>query len=294
VGILAKSASGVVVTLAAHSLIGRAQACFLRLDSRLASQEHARIQWEDGAWCLRDLGSRNGTRINGRDINPGQSVVLKSEDLIEFGSAGESWTLLDSSAPVAAGRELRSGQIIVARDGLLKFPGADPFPYVHQAGRHWILEQATEQRLVSDGEALGVGDQCWHLHLPLAVAATEAAEQPDLRLSTWQWHFFVSGDEEYVRLELTSAERKVDLGARAHTYLLLTLARLREGSDGWIYVDELCRMLTIEEQALNVHIFRARSELGRAGFEDAADVIERRRPTRQLRAGFDRFTVTAV
>jgi predicted component of type VI protein secretion system len=52
-------------------------------DDRL-SREHARIEFRDGRFWLRDLGSRNGTALNGNLISCPQS--LSNGDTIELGS----------------------------------------------------------------------------------------------------------------------------------------------------------------------------------------------------------------
>ena len=48
--------------------IGRSSKADLVLSDAMLSREHARIFLEDGAWFLEDLHSRNGTRLNGRQV----------------------------------------------------------------------------------------------------------------------------------------------------------------------------------------------------------------------------------
>lgn len=59
--------------LGAHSrqfdrgfVIGRDPACGLWLDDPKVSRQHARVRLESGAWLIEDLGSRNGTLVDGR------------------------------------------------------------------------------------------------------------------------------------------------------------------------------------------------------------------------------------
>jgi hypothetical protein len=52
-------------------------------DERL-SREHARIEFRDGCFWLRDLGSKNGTALNGKLVSSPQS--LTTGDTIELGS----------------------------------------------------------------------------------------------------------------------------------------------------------------------------------------------------------------
>jgi hypothetical protein len=47
------------------------------------SRHHARLEFEAGGYYLTDLGSTNGTRVNGREI--GGRCALEPEDVIEVG-----------------------------------------------------------------------------------------------------------------------------------------------------------------------------------------------------------------
>ena len=48
-------------------------------DSRL-SRFHARITFRDGAWYAEDLGSTNGTTLNGERLEPNKPYPLKLGD----------------------------------------------------------------------------------------------------------------------------------------------------------------------------------------------------------------------
>jgi hypothetical protein len=67
--------------LQARLLIGRSSACQLVLADDTVSRRHAELRAEDGRWLLRDLGSSNGTWVNGRrvieaEVRPGDLVQL--------------------------------------------------------------------------------------------------------------------------------------------------------------------------------------------------------------------------
>lgn len=72
---------------AARISIGRALDNMLCLgeDARRVSSHHAEIIRRGGQYLLRDLGSTNGTTINGRRVIVGE---LAHDDLIEFGAGG--------------------------------------------------------------------------------------------------------------------------------------------------------------------------------------------------------------
>jgi hypothetical protein len=69
-------------TTATRMLVGRAPNCDCVLPESCVSRKHAQL-WRDGErWYLRDLGSRNGTRVNGvrvieaTEVRPGDRVNL--------------------------------------------------------------------------------------------------------------------------------------------------------------------------------------------------------------------------
>ena len=65
--------------------IGRTQECDLRIADLSVSRLHARLVRVEDGWLLRDLGSHNGTRVNGWLIR--EPVPVRAGDRVEFGSA---------------------------------------------------------------------------------------------------------------------------------------------------------------------------------------------------------------
>ncbi|MEM9827217.1 MAG: EAL domain-containing protein [Planctomycetota bacterium] len=68
-------------------VVGRKTGVSLKLQFRTVSGNHACLWIERGGLFIRDLGSTNGTYINGRRLDDGESVVVKEEDLIHFAEA---------------------------------------------------------------------------------------------------------------------------------------------------------------------------------------------------------------
>lgn len=54
------------------------------LESESASRYHAKIEWTEEGWRIRDLGSTNGTKVNGIKIT--EPCILKEGDKIKLGS----------------------------------------------------------------------------------------------------------------------------------------------------------------------------------------------------------------
>jgi pSer/pThr/pTyr-binding forkhead associated (FHA) protein len=63
--------------------IGRSADCDVRLPKRQVSRYHARIERHDGGYLLRDLGSKNGTYVNGQEVR-GEPYRLKDGDEIQI------------------------------------------------------------------------------------------------------------------------------------------------------------------------------------------------------------------
>lgn len=64
--------------------LGRSRQCDVTVDDPNVSRTHAEIRPRGGSWVLSDLGSTNGSRLNGHRV--GGSEVLKPGDEIELGT----------------------------------------------------------------------------------------------------------------------------------------------------------------------------------------------------------------
>src|SRR4051794_9122945 len=64
--------------------VGRLEALEMVLDDSSVSRYHAEVRATDRGWRVRDLGSTNGTRLNGVRLGNGQ-WPLRVKDLIQFG-----------------------------------------------------------------------------------------------------------------------------------------------------------------------------------------------------------------
>lgn len=77
-----------------ETTIGRSPYCSIIVDSKLASRHHAAIRVSAGQVEVVDLGSRNGTVVNGKRIERaqplgvGDSIRIGDEVLILSGEAG--------------------------------------------------------------------------------------------------------------------------------------------------------------------------------------------------------------
>jgi pSer/pThr/pTyr-binding forkhead associated (FHA) protein len=76
--------------------IGRHKSCGLSVRREDISRRHAEVRREGDAFVLRDLGSTNGTFVNGEEI--GESHRLSPGDHIELGSCTISFCEIDTHA----------------------------------------------------------------------------------------------------------------------------------------------------------------------------------------------------
>jgi pSer/pThr/pTyr-binding forkhead associated (FHA) protein len=65
------------------TLVGRGEGCDLRLDHKSVSKLHCVLVKTDGLILLRDLGSTNGTRVNGQRV---RRAALLPNDLLSIAS----------------------------------------------------------------------------------------------------------------------------------------------------------------------------------------------------------------
>jgi Inner membrane component of T3SS, cytoplasmic domain/Domain of unknown function (DUF1707) len=76
--------------------IGREQACDMSIGDMTVSRWHADLRQSPAGWLLADLGSLNGTRLNGWRVT--QAVPVRPGDVVSFGTV----TFVLAAAPAPA------------------------------------------------------------------------------------------------------------------------------------------------------------------------------------------------
>src|SRR3954463_1001136 len=94
-----KNDQGSEFLIPCRCLIGRSGLAHLRLKTPRVSAEHCMVFWENRAWYVRDLGSRNGSSINGRGLAPGQPRPLQIGDSLRLAGTDEVWAMCDDEPP---------------------------------------------------------------------------------------------------------------------------------------------------------------------------------------------------
>ena len=89
-GILKPVGGGDPIPLSRDSMtIGRRPSCDIRLDFEMVSGKHCELRFFNGLWHIRDIGSTNGTTVNGMKIAIEHSVLPD----VEIGIGGRPYTI---------------------------------------------------------------------------------------------------------------------------------------------------------------------------------------------------------
>ncbi len=296
------------VPLSAVTRVGRDAENEIVIDAPAVSQFHAVIRWATpGAWELRDLGSVNGTRVDGVALKAGESVLLRSGSRVSFG--GSSWEVADVSRPLPEGRDVVTGERRFGDNSMLSLGlvAGEPVDVFEESRGSWVIERDGQIAPVRNGQVVVVGGRTFRLSLPLPAPETEETPGPPVEpwpldpLGHVELCFVVSSDLESVTMTIQWSAQCWEC-QRAYNRALLELARarLRDQSapklppveHGWVYGDELCTLADYDGVGrLNVEIHRARNELARRGIPNGQAIIQRRRGTGQLRLGTSRVRI---
>lgn len=294
------------LVLPARCLVGRSRDCDLVVRARDVSGHHATLEHDGADWVLRDLGSRNGTWLDGERLTAGTARVVATGARVGFGREAETWELRDTAPPEPMACCMGDDRQRLSEGGYLVLPGSDAPEHCIYRGSdgRFVAEHEGSTRGIEDREIISMQDgSLWRVHLPGTEAATWQEDPTALSLTRLRLRLTHSRDEEHVELLALCGEQRLDLKARAHHYALLVLARRRladqaagipEAEQGWIRQDELGTMLRMTDNHLYITIHRARTQLGELGVADAAGLVERRPGTRQLRLGVGRIEIVPL
>jgi hypothetical protein len=282
--------------LAARTDVGRSASRFLRLGSAHASQRHAELRWQGERWVAVDTQSRNGTRVNGKRLEPGVAHPLRSGDKLVFGDAGSGeWTLLEVGPPALIAQRIRDGEVIVGEGDVLLFPSRSSDPREAEAivfrdpDGVWWSEHAGRAEPVEDEQIVSLED-AWRIHLPPLDESTLPLPT-GIRLAAITLHLQPDRTGEHVEAWVEHADGRTRAGSGTHWAVALVLARDRLGDAGpaedrgWMDGRLISRETGIRERSLDTYYSRIRQELRAAGVEDAHRAVEARPHQRRLGVG---------
>jgi hypothetical protein len=302
-GLIKERATGRDFVLDVENIAGRSSRCAMRVDGTLVSLVHASIRWTPRGWELRDLGSTNGTFVNGTRLGAGKLRLLARSDGVAFGAQNNVWDLVDEAPPGPTAIPEDGGAAAPMTGEVIGIPSCEnPTGLIYRnAQDEWRLEIAGEgDRPIAEGERFCVGGGWWRFACPGVALRTQRPRAGDVRRA--RLAFVVSRDEEHVELTAHIGSQEIDFGSRAHHYVLLTLARQRlcdtqraipESSCGWMYANELARAIAEETEHVNVAVFRIRRQFAQH-FVNAAEIIERRHRSGQLRIAVGALEIATI
>lgn len=286
--------------LHAHHTVGRGRHCELVIERSAVSVQHAVIRFLHGTWAIRDLGSRNGTYVNGQRVSPGanESRPLQIGDEIVFAERDELWQFIDDAAP---------GSLLVPLDAdgfpdtgrppmrlepaqVLALPTAsNPVASVYQSGGTWRLEATDEVQELVHGQKLEVGGEAYTVHVANAATGTVDAENllVERLVRNARLEVKVSPDEESAAATVRVDTHTHELDGRAFLYLLAYLGRERlrdvargidDADAGWVPVGRACDDLQLSSpEALGLLVHRCRRAIQDFGLDDPANIVDRSR-----------------
>lgn len=279
-----------------------------------ASQIHASIRWTGALWELLDH-SRNGTLVDGTPMTSNGKQPLAVGQKIRFGPVSTTtWVVKNLDPPCAMLQpehpDGSDGDVILLKTiHFLPDESAPEASVYRSALGQWILETAEGDRVLQDGDLIEVAAAgrryawrfIWRLFASNEFEVTMNVREFGAPAADGVFFdFTVSQNEEHILLTISSDGKSVSLGERTHHYSLLTLARTRfqdaergldVSSQGWLSIEQMSRMLGLEQSHLNTQLFRARNQIAREFSKEnnLENVIERRRG--EVRFGAFRFRI---
>lgn len=282
-----------------ESVIGRGQADIV-VEDRTVSAQHARVSYFDLAWHIRDLGSKNGTYVDGQRVDVGPWRRLEAGARVDLGGA-PPFRIADVRAPIMHARS-QKGQIVLPVDGVLALPSADaPEVLIMQGDRGHVLERDGVESPIADGQEVKAGETVWRVFIGGDGDLFETQPTTPARdLRTTRFVFTEALDAGLVRLRVGCDDGEVSISGRSFILVLLHLARARltdrergidERECGWRTRHEIVTELRISPDKLNLDLHRARRVLQAEGVRAVDALIERRREQAALRIGLGDLTI---
>jgi hypothetical protein len=305
-GVIKNSKNQREFLLSTHYLIGRAPGCQLQLCDPRVSRRHAELRCHGTVWKVRDLGSLNGTFVDGRRLQPFVCRPVAPGTRLAFGDRDDIYHMIDDSPPLAFAINT-SGTRVQSKDGMFCLPDPTaPLCIVYSEEGRWYAESMGKPKLpLENGDTLEIGGESWVFDLPIVSQTTESKGREWL-LEDLTLRFAVSRDSEHVDLELDDDTERLLLPSRVYWYTMLVLASRRlsdqaqgigDADQGWIHVEDLYREFKDSPDpadVLNHHVYRAKKTFRQFGVRDFADLIERRPGSKQIRLGVRKLEIRSA
>jgi len=277
-----------------ETVVGRGHAGIV-VNHRTVSAQHARVSYFDDSWRIRDLGSRNGTFVDGHRLEVGPWRRLEAGSRVELGGA-PVFRVADIAAPTMHAHS-EQGVIALPVDGVLALPSSDaPEVLVMESDDGYVMERGGLQHPIVDGAEVEAGGERWCIVLGGSDAGLYETQPtaPERDVRAARFTFIESLEIGLVRLDIACEDGLVSISGRSFIVVLLHLARARlsdrsqakdERQCGWRSRRDVLSALRITPEKLNLDLHRARRVLSAEGVRAVDALIERRRDSGMMRLG---------
>lgn len=183
-------------------VIGRARDADIVLPDQEVSRRHAVIRpTPEGGWALEDLHSKHGTRLNGRRVEPGESVPLQPGDVAVI----QPWSL------VVGGSEHSRGTLVMASQSTGTIEDAVASPLLRERFDSIVAAVRRATSRLGDEESLGA-------MLESLLEASELDRAMVLRVE----------EQETRAIAIRARDRNDEVNPRSYSSTLLNAAMARE------------------------------------------------------------------
>ena len=110
-----------MIPINASSVIaGNSDAVDIKLENRFVSRRHFQVRFESDVFYISDLGSTNGTYLNGSKLNPNEEQILRDGDRVGLGVdevllifSGPAGTVRIDTTVIARANRWNDGDLVV-------------------------------------------------------------------------------------------------------------------------------------------------------------------------------------
>lgn len=296
-GLLVNQRTGQRVYLEVDQLVGRSKRCSLRIDDTCVSEPHATFRWDGEVWRIRDLGSTNGTFVDGKVLQVGDDRALSVGTTLGFGLP-EGWLVesIDEPCIMAVATDGVSPTVLEG-DGQLALPSLEnALVAIGKADSGgWVAELEEGDEPVTDGSLIPVAGVTYRICMPrIPFRTTRVRVLQGQRLAELSLAFNVSLDGEQIELVVKGRSREVIIAPSDYFETMRVLAMIRQADMangmpaphcGWIHREDVCKKADIDTLTLNVHVYRFRQLFHGLGVSNYREVVERRAKSGHLRFG---------
>ena len=99
---------------------GNSDAVDIKLENRFVSRRHFQVRFESDVFYISDLGSTDGTYLNGNKLNPNEEQILRDGDVVGLGVdelllvfSGPAGTVRIDTAVIARANRGNDGDLVV-------------------------------------------------------------------------------------------------------------------------------------------------------------------------------------